>query len=171
MKLIELGQIIVPTPRNRSIKSILAEHPNKKFMSDNQIYDCSGSFLDSLEGAPESTPRDFYCLNNNLTSLEFAPRVVNGDFDCSTNPDIKSLKNIHKQILTIKGTFYADNNWKMNSNLLGLLLIDGLKGAVLTDKNIQKIMWKYFEKPNKKLAMLQCQQELIEAGFEDAAQL
>ena len=131
-------------------------------------FDCSDNKNLSLKGAPDKVDGIFACENCNLTSLEFAPPHT-GTFLCGGNK-IKSLSMIHKRIKSINGEFGAYNNKKLESNLLGLLLIDGITRISLDNIYIAAIMNKYLGRPNKKIAMLTCQQELIDAGFEEAAQ-
>jgi hypothetical protein len=90
-------------------------------------FDCSNSQLTSLEGAPASISGDFRCSGNLLRSLEGAPSEVGGNFVCSYNYNkLTSFKDIHKQIKKIDGHFYCYGN-TIKSNIIGLLLIDGLK--------------------------------------------
>jgi hypothetical protein len=49
-------------------------------------FDCSGTGLITLEGAPSNVGKHFYCENNQLKSLKGAPHTVVGDFWCYTNP-------------------------------------------------------------------------------------
>lgn len=131
---------------------------------------CSGNKLTSLEHCPTLVGGNFYCSNNNLISLNWAPIHISGDFYCNNNSNLKSLKDIHRRIKSIDRKFHAVN-CPLIENLLGLILIDGIKDILIDNKKIQAILNKYLLQPNKKLAMLKCQQELIEAGFEEAAQL
>ena len=48
-------------------------------------FNCSGTKITSLEGAPSSVGGGFYCFNNQLTSLEGAPSSVGSDFGCYNN--------------------------------------------------------------------------------------
>ena len=130
---------------------------------------CGNNMLTSLEGAPTVVGRGFYCGSNQLVSLAGAPTEVGGDFECEENK-LTSLEGIHKQIEKINGKFYAPDN-KLESHLLGLILIDGITRIEIDNKDIEEILNRHLQQTNKKLAMLQCQQELIDADFEEAAQL
>ena len=130
---------------------------------------CSSNQLTSLEGAPTSVGGDFFCSGNRLTSLEHAPTSVGRGFYCYNNK-LASLEGIHKQIKKINGSFFAAG-MKLESHLLGLILIDGITQIEIDNKDIEEILNRHLRHPNKKLAMLQCQQELIDAGFDEAAQL
>lgn len=151
---------------------------------------CSNKKLTSLEGAPKTIDGDFWCNNNHLTSLKGAPERVTGGFDCSSNRltslegapkkigsyffcdnnNLTSLQNIHKMITEINGDFYCHKN-KITSHVLGLLLIPGIKNIVASVDEFSwvKILNRYLGKGRK--GMLDCQNELIEAGLEEYAQL
>jgi len=160
-------------------------------------YDCSENNLTTLNGAPRDV-KDFSCAHNKLVDLEGAPSIIKSIY-CRDN-DLKSLENkscpegmtilqdiscynngleslhmIHKHFKSIGGCFYADRNPLLKSHLLGLLLIPGLAYISIDDTIIGTLLNQYLaegnDSGNKKKAMLQCQQALIEAGFEEAAQL
>jgi hypothetical protein len=126
---------------------------------------CASNELTSLTGAPASVGGDFSCTSNKLTSLTGAPASVGGDFSCSNN-QLTSLKDIHKYIKSIGKTFYLADN-PIKSHVLGLLKIKGLKSVELDNKEVEKILNKYLPEGD----ILDCQQELIEAGFDAYAQL
>jgi hypothetical protein len=128
-------------------------------------FSCYSNQLTSLTGAPASVTGDFHCYNNQLTSLTGAPTSVTGHFDCQGNK-LTSLKDIHKYIKSIAGDFYLADN-PIKSHVLGLLKIKGLKSVELDNEEVEKILNKYLPEGD----ILDCQQELIEAGFDDYAQL
>ena len=130
---------------------------------------CGRNQLTSLAGAPTVVGRGFYCGSNQLVSLAGAPTVVGRGFYCYNNK-LTSLEGIHKQIKKINGKFHA-TGMKLESHLLGLILIDGITRIEIDNKDIEEILNRHLHQPNKKLAMLTCQQELIDAGYEEAAQL
>ena len=133
-------------------------------------YYCNDNRLETLKGAPRETNGDFVCSFNALTSLDGCPEKVKGDFVCSFNGGIKSLKNIHRNITQITGHFYCVG-CSVESNVLGLTLITDLKfvGLSLHDKTVENILNKHLGKG--RAGMLQAQEELIEAGLEEFAQL
>ena len=154
-------------------------------------FDCTSNSLTSLEGSPEEVSGDFYCYGNLLTSLKGAPQKVGGYFDCSNNsltsleggPQeigydfycinnklLTSLKDIHKHIKSIKGEFDAEYCPKIKSNVLGLLLIKNLKQVKLNNKEVQVIINMHLDGGSMRSA-LECQAELIQAGFEEYAKL
>ena len=148
---------------------------------------CSNNKLTSLEGAPQHVGVMFYCSNNNLTSLEGAPKRVDRSFNCSDN-NLTSLENIHLQIKHIGGILGFSKN-PIKSNVLGVLLIGcdprsfqpvpGGKAPLsisLDNEQVEGILDKYLEKINKgeltpKEAVLQCQNELIDANLDEYAEL
>lgn len=128
-------------------------------------FKCSSNFLSSIEGAPISAGKDFVCSHNNLSSLEGAPISVGKDFVCSYNK-LTSLKDVHKYIKDMNGTFYCYIN-PIKSHVLGVLKIKGCKEIALDDRRLQTILNKYLPLGN----IYDCQEELINAGFEEFAQL
>lgn len=133
-------------------------------------YDCSSNKLKTLKGVPKDIDGNFVCTNNLLTSFKDGPERVNGDFYARHN-SFTSLHDIHKHIKKIDGTLYISSN-PIKSHVLGLLLIDGLKKIISDpewDSSWGRIVTKYIGKGRK--GMLDCQNELIEDGFEAHAQL
>ena len=108
---------------------------------------------------------DFWCSRNQLTSLEGAPSQVCGDFACSGNK-LTSLVGIHKIIKSCKGIGLSGNPIKEGG--LGLLLIKDLK-YIGADQPALKIIAKYLGKGKR--GMIDCQTELIKAGYKDFAKL
>ena len=130
-------------------------------------FNCSYNQLTSLEGAPSHVDGHFYCRSNKLTSLAGAPSRVGGDFSCSDN-ELTSLKDVHKHVTEIKGTFYANKN-PIESHVLGLLLIKGVTEVNLDNERVTEILNRHLGKG--RAGMLMAQEELIEAGLEEFAQL
>jgi len=128
---------------------------------------CVNNRLTSLEGAPSYVHRGFSCINNQLTSLKGAPSYVGGDFYC-TNNRLTSLKDVHRQITEIRGVFACRQN-PIKSHVLGLLLIKGITEIRLDRMHVEEIVNKHLGKG--RAGMLQAQEELIEAGLEEYAQL
>jgi hypothetical protein len=126
---------------------------------------CYYNELTSLTGAPTTLTSNFYCQGNELTSLTGAPTSVTGNFYCSGNK-LTSLKDVHKQIKSIGGTFYLIKN-PLKSHVLGLLKIKGCKKVELDNKEAEKIINKYLPEGD----LFNCQEELIEAGLDEYAQL
>ena len=163
----------------------LGEEPDQY----NGSLSCNKMLLTSLEGCPRKIMGDFSCFSNNLTSLKGGPEYVDDIFTCThnkietlegvpsyigndayfNNNKLMSLHNIHKLIKTFKGSFisFADNPIK--SHVLGLLLIDGLYGVILDNREVSDIIDKHLEPGMRDV--FACQEELIEAGYEEFAQL
>ncbi len=153
-------------------------------------YYCNNNLLATLEGAPKKLKNgDFNCHNNKLTSFEHAPIMIKGEFNGGYN-SVTSLIGIPKEVISLR---VDDNkitsllgihkmskfeNIKLSSNPiveggLGLLLVPGLLSIQAFDcgkfTEAAKIISKYLSKG--KSAILECQDELIEAGFEEFAKL
>ena len=117
----------------------------------------------------EPWPGDFDCYNNQLTSLEFCPKEVGGNFYCSSNK-LTSLADIHKRLKKINGIFYANDN-PIKSNVIGLMLVAGCKEVWLDNKEVEEILNKHLKSPFGHLRLLECQEDLLSAGFEEYAKL
>jgi hypothetical protein len=130
-------------------------------------FNCVYNDLKSLQGAPSHVGGFFDCSSNTLTSLEGAPSHVGGGFFCSNNR-LTSLKDVHKYIMETNGAFSAHNN-SIRSRVLGLLLIRGITEISLDNRQVQNILNKHLGKG--RAGMLMAQEELIEAGLEEFAQL
>jgi hypothetical protein len=130
-------------------------------------FSCRHNKLTSLKGAPKSVGGYFNCEDNLISSLEGAPNTIAGVFYCSGNK-LTSLKGIHKQIKYI-GDFATFDGNPIKSHMLGLLKIDGLRHIYYIDnKPVQNIINKHLKGDKDIFA---CQEELIEAGFPEFAQL
>ena len=146
----------------KSILSILGKQP-KKIKRD---FICSSMRLTSLEGSPKEVGGAFLCSSNKLTSLEGISPIIRLQLSCIANK-LTSLHNIHKQIKHIGGRANFTFN-PIKSHVLGLLLIDGLKNVLFSNKKVEAIINKHLAADRDVFA---CQEELIEAGLEEFAQL
>lgn len=153
-------------------------------------FDCGDNLLTQLSHIPEKIKGNFTCSGNKLTSLVGGPTHVKDSYLCSFNPitslegiarfighnllmfhcdEITTLKDIHEHIDYI-GNIINLNTKNIKSNVLGLLLIDGLKAVVNeSGEKWADIVNRYIGKGRK--GMIDCQNELIEAGLEEYAQL
>lgn len=131
------------------------------------LFSCQENMLTSLKGAPEFVGDSFICAYNLLTSLEGAPKTVYGNFHCNGNR-LTSLKDVHKHIHKVTGAFVCMDN-PIRSHVLGLLLIEGITWIHIDNKLLMSILNKYLGKG--RAGMLQAQEELIDVGFEEFAQL
>ena len=126
------------------------------------------SVLSVMGEQPEQCEGCFYCEDKALTSLEGVPSFIGLDLICYDN-DLTSLHNIHKIIKHIgRDANFISNPLK--SHVLGLLLIDGLREVRLgfNNRKIEYIINRHLRGDRDVFA---CQEELIENGFEDFAQL
>jgi hypothetical protein len=137
-----------------------------KFGSVGGSFSCYNNRLTSLHGAPSSVGGDVFCNHNNLTSLQGAPSSIGGSFFGGENK-LTSLEGIHKLIKKIGGGFYCNSN-PIKSGGIGLILIEGLT-QIGADPPAFKIIRKYLGQGKK--GLLRCQDELIDAGYEEFARL
>lgn len=129
-------------------------------------FDCTGNKLKTLVGTPRKVGKDFFCSTNYLTSLEYAPSEVGRDFWCVSNP-ITNLKDIHKIVTKMDGMFYC-RGCPIASHVLGLLLIPGLR-KISGDTDWCVILNRHTDRG--RASLIDAQNELIEAGYEEFAQL
>ena len=152
-----------PGSFNCSLKGLTSLEGSPTDVRDS--FNCGNNSIKTLEHAPTLIGGDFYCYDCSLTNLVGAPKTVYGDFYCRLNK-LTNLKGIHKLIDEIGENFVADAN-PFKSHMLGLLKIRKLKKVILDNKQVERILNKYLPEGD----LLACQQELIDAGFEDFAQL
>lgn len=124
------------------------------------------SVKDLGDSVDRSGEHDFHCSYKGIESLEGAPSIVNGTVVCFDNK-LKSLHNIHKIFKHISGGAEFRKN-PIKSHILGLIMIDGLRYVTLDSWELQSIINKHLSGDRDVFA---CQEELIEAGFEEFAQL
>ena len=182
---------------DRGLSTFIGTRINSKI---NATFKCNNNGLTSLEGGPKRVIGDFECKNNKLTDLKGSPERVIGKIDASNNPELSSLegvtpeiddnlvlyncprltslKGIHKHFKGgyLKGVIMLPNS--INSHLLGLVLIPGLLHAGLANANktrladALKIINNYLNRHiDEEADVIQCQQELIDAGLKAFAQL
>ena len=136
----------------------------------NGNFDCDSNQLTSLKGCPTRVTGDFSCNDNIIGTLEFCPKYIGGDF-YAFRCGLTNLHNIHKHIDYVFDTFIVSRN-PIKSHVLGLLKIKGLQSIRLDNEKVQKIINKYLAGiPLDKRDILGCQQDLIDAGFEEYAKL
>jgi hypothetical protein len=136
-----------------------------KFGTVGGSFICKHNELTSLQGAPSTVGGSFFCDDNPLTSLEGVPSTISGFFYCSSNK-LTSLQGIHKVFKKID-RLYIDNS-PINTGGIGLVLIEGLTN-VTSRLPAFKIIKKYLGQG--KPGLLRCQEELIDAGYEEFAKL
>lgn len=141
----------------------------------------SGWKVTTLRGVPKKIDKNFDAASNELTDLEGFPSYVGEKLFFNRNK-IPSLKNIHNIVKHAK-MIICDSN-PLESNVLGLLKIEGLNEVKLYDKGghvfgisypkineklkiVETIINKYLPKGD----IMDCQDELIDAGLEEFAKL
>jgi hypothetical protein len=149
-------------------------------------YNASKNKLTTFEGSPTYVSKDFIVYGNRLTDFLGLHIEVGGDVDLSNNL-FRSLKDIHKHILHTKTLSIEDN--PIESHVLGIFKIKGLEALEFfpqNDVNPKGITADYTETDNKvakivndcfkahgatNVGLLECQEQLIDAGFHEYAQL
>jgi hypothetical protein len=130
-----------------------------------KVFDCDDNHITSLKGAQVITRvHEFDCANNYITSLEFCPRIIGKTLSAKQNR-IENLHDIHKHLQSCVQLVLTDNPIK--SHVLGLLKIEKLTSVELDNSKVEEIINKYLPLGD----IFACQEELIEAGFEEYAKL
>ena len=106
---------------------------------------------------------NYELYNNDLTSYENLPEFGLA-IDIGANR-FTNLKDIHKHLKQFTVLNVSGND--ITSNILGVLKIKGLKHFYMGNKEIERIIEKYLPEGD----ILECQQELIDAGYEEYAKL
>ena len=140
----------------------------------NGYCDVANNRLTNLFKSPRMIGGMFNCAGNQITSIEGCPNEIDGNFLLGFNA-LTSLEGIHRQFKGgyLKGTINLDFN-PIQSHILGLLLIPELQGikVSMTTSDVAisafAILIKHF---NGDADVIDCQQELIEAGLKEFAQL
>jgi hypothetical protein len=166
----------------------------RKVTGDFSLTSCAN--LVSLEGCPEEVTGDFVIYQNTqLTSLKHMPKKVGGDLKGFGNSKMTSLEGLGdiggeiilsacttlRSISEIKKATRLDiSGCPLITNMLYLFKIKGLIHVTVWNKNIsqtdhERKMKRLQEILNKHLAgdrdIMECQEELIEAGLEEYAKL
>lgn len=128
---------------------------------------CNRNNLTTLEGSPEKVGASFFCPENRLTSLKGITKNIGQSLNCSNN-SIASLKGVHEHVTSVGSVFFATEN-PIKSHVLGLMLIKDLKQIRLDNKQVEEILNRHLGKG--RAGMLEAQEELIDAGLEEFAQL
>jgi len=130
-------------------------------------YSCVTNHLTNLKGAPKECSI-FNASYNPLTSVEGLPEVINEEL-MLTYTGLDNLKDIHKYLKSCK--MMNLYNSPIKSHVLGLLLINDLQFVSFSDnlKPISNIINKHIRDGAQ--SVFDCQQELIDAGFKEYAQL
>ncbi len=167
-------------------RQALADNPNSGVVLDEDQCLVSGDFdkLSSFVHShfPEIDDKIFYSSGKNpVHSVTRFPPIIKGHLLLNYNCEFTSLKDIHKHIKEIHGKIYCDCR-KITSNILGVVLIKGLKGFSTgagyrksrpNGWELETIIEKYIpaNETYEGGDPMECQDELIDAGFEKYAQL
>jgi len=123
----------------------------------------------TAEMSGKSWKHSFECDNLGLTTLEGAPSSIAGYFYASDNR-LTSLHDVHKIIKSIGGGLFLERN-PIKSCILGVLLIEGCTGIYLDNHPVQRIVNKYLPNDDGFRGVIDCQSELLDAGFDEYAKL
>lgn len=111
----------------------------------------------------------FYRSDQKLTDLTDIPGEIRSGLHCRDNK-LESLEHIHKRITKTNGTLDFRNN-PIKSHVLGVLLIEGTTKILLDEQVVQGIVNKYLPNTRGNAAVIECQNELIDAGLKEYAML
>ena len=138
-------------------------------------FNCSDNpHLSSLEGMTQEGIYDLEIRNTGITSLKGIARQVEGNIYLENNKNLSSLKNIHKFFEAFSdplngGVIYFSHTF-VKSNILGLLKIKNLESIDSGNDELDAIINDYLPDPTPD-KIIDCQNELIDAGFEEYAEL
>lgn len=134
-------------------------------------FDISNNKITSMVGGPSSVGGDYRARDNQIESIEGIPELVFGSLDLSNNK-ITSLVGIHNKLKFVKWLRLTRNPIEVGG--IGLLLVPGIDTGIWAAgcgdfEQANEIIKKYYK--NGMHGLLDCQQELIEAGLERYAVL
>jgi hypothetical protein len=161
-----------------------------KFGTVQGDFTISNSKITTLKGVPHTVKGTFnVSFNPNLTSLQYSPTDIEISYDCSINENLTSFEGITQDI---KGYVNATSCRNLNSfkgigkignglylegsldklpGLLRILKIEHLSKVVTSIKKLDDILNRYLTEPLKNRDIMECQEEMIDAGFERWAKL
>jgi len=123
--------------------------------------------LTTLIGSPQDVTSTFNVVNNKLSTLEGGPKTVGTYYFCNDNP----LMNLKGAPDTVGAEFQV--SWQPELPLLSIVKYNDV--YVFNNRRISNIIRKYCknargDKPLRQ-AIIQCQKELLDAGFKGNATL
>jgi len=128
-------------------------------------YVCSRNDIKTLIGSPNEIRYDFdFSMNEELTSLEGSPTKVGGDVNCRGITKISSFNNLPEQI---GGELVVE--WSPDVGVLSLIKYHDVN--FLNNHIVRGILKKFYGQKPLRPAIIQCQKELIDAGFRGNAKL
>ncbi len=155
----------------RSNQQLISLKESPEFIGGN--FDCCFTSIKTLNSSTTEVGKVFDVFGTPITSLEGAPARLNilaiGD------NKITSFKDIHKHLNYCKKIIIQNSTYTIESHIIGLLLVNGLKSLEYVDAANLKyiramdIVYKYIGLG--KLGLLECSAELCDAGLEQYAQL
>lgn len=107
-----------------------------------------------------------YYAGKDVSSFDGFPKIIKSSLVFGKDCNLVSLKGIHKHISEISGSISIFTP-KVQSHFLGILKIKGCKSILIDNKAVENIINKYLPEGD----ILDCQDELIEAGLEEYAKL
>lgn len=145
------------------------------------VFDVDHNMLTNFEGMPETIENAVFARWNQLTSLKGLPNSVDELWVSGNNitsfvggpkharsvmihDNPIDFKDIHK-FINIQDKIFIGNRNSTPTNLLYLLLVDGLKTIVFRDyEPIASILNQYLNYSDRTVAFLECQDVLIDSG-------
>lgn len=143
-------------------------------------FSCSFTPLTSLAGCPTHVYRSFSCTRTKITSLEHCPKITGEYFDCMNTSTLISFENIDDFIDHIGIALIFDAKF-LKTGGISLLLIPGMPtfiGEPVISMNKSRGVkalaiihehWMSQQVVNTKV--FNCQEELMEKGYDDYALL
>lgn len=133
-------------------------------------FNCSRNKLTSLVGGPRKVLHDYRAHKNLLSNFDGFPEFVGMTMQLANNK-FTSLHNIHKALKECHGGLILDNN-PIKSHMLGVLLIEKLSYVRMKHNSaVENIINKYLPNNRGNDAIIDCQNDLLDAGLDEYAQL
>jgi len=164
---------------SKNVKTLIGIYPRKQFthpkaIDETPIEKWVGDFvvdnfeIESLVGSPYEVTGNYDCGDNKLISFEGISPIIGRNIHASNNK-FESLKDIEKHIKKMKGVLLL-MGCPIKSHVLGLLKIDGLRGVgfdtQFVPSEVNEILNRHLKNGKD---LLDCQSELIDAGFYEYA--
>jgi len=128
-------------------------------------FKCYNNELTTLEGSPKSVGGSFWCYNNELTSLVGSPLSVKGSFRCYEN----KLKTLDGAPKTVEDLFHVD--WQEDLPMLSLLKYGKIMLIIDGNDQVSRIINQHNGTKPLRKAILDCQKDLLDAGYKGNARL
>lgn len=172
----KLQNLFETSNKSFTVEDYLKEQGNPPY--DDPLHgnlDIRNTKVTSLKGCPSVVNGNCIIDFSNISSFEFSPKSIHGNMTCFDS-DFSSLKDIHKHIHQIDGnlSFVSLVATKIKSNVLGLMLIKGLNKVLVNNSAGKDMFREVADIINKHLPggdIVECQSDLIDAGFEEYAKL